>query len=90
MFLGTTSTYSSRSVDSRAFFSKFTMVGYPYMVPDLEFFLEYPRDSSQLGRSKVLLFEPTKPANLMDFLHIKRKIFYLRQNISESVITFPK
>ena len=69
------------------------MVGYPYLVPDLEgSFWEYPRDSSQLARSKVLLFEPTKPANLMDFQHITRKIFdfYLRQNVSKSIITFPK
>ena len=28
--------YSARSVDSRFFFSKFMMVGYPYLVPDLE------------------------------------------------------
>ena len=36
MFLGTTSTYSSRSVDSRGFFCFSMMVGYPYLVPDLE------------------------------------------------------
>ena len=32
MFLGTTSTYSSRSVDSRGFFCFSMMVGFPYLI----------------------------------------------------------
>ena len=35
-FLDTMKSYSARSVDSRGFFCKFMMVGYPYRVPDLE------------------------------------------------------
>ena len=84
MFLGTTSTYSSRSVDSRAFFSKFMMVGYPYLVPDLEGNHKNPHIFDGIwGKSGVFL---------MDFQHITQKIFdfYLRQNVSKSIITFPK
>ena len=35
MFLGTTKTYSARSVDLRGLFCFSMMVGYPYLVPDL-------------------------------------------------------